>query len=77
MAVRFASQTKPSPEVPRLYGISNSSSVLSNLIVQLKGLRADRDASAETYKKDRERSFLASRQRSKRAYKWTRLRTVE
>ncbi len=41
MADRFASQTKPSPEVPRLYGISNSSSVLSNLIVQLKGLRAD------------------------------------
>ena len=29
MADRFASQTKPFPEVPRLYGITNSSSVQS------------------------------------------------
>ena len=51
MAVRFASQTKPSPEVPRLYGLSNSSSVQSKLIVQLIRHRADCVRPAETCEK--------------------------
>ena len=74
---RAHSSRWPSPEVPRLYGIANSLSVQLDSTVQLKDFRADRDASAETCKKIPMGSFLASRRRSKRAYTWTRLQTVE
>ena len=38
MAARFAAQTQPSPEVPRLYGVSNSSFLQSESTVHCTGL---------------------------------------
>ena len=59
MADRFASQTKPSPEVPRLYGAADSSSARPNLIVQLKRFRADWRSQPKHAKKIPMGSFLA------------------
>ena len=58
MADRFASQTKPSPEVPRLYGISNSSFFHSKSIVQLNEASRGLVESAETCKKDPDGIFF-------------------
>ncbi len=74
---RTSSGRRSSPEVLWPDGINHSSYVQPNLIVQLIRHRADCVRPAETCEKVPAGHFSALRQRSKRAYKWTRLRTAK
>jgi hypothetical protein len=74
----ISSRRCPSPEGPPwLYGISNSSNMQSKPTVHLRAFARTGGVSRNMRKNRLRRIFAALRQRSKRAYTWTRRRTAE